>query len=175
MNKVSVTDLKDKINTPTWHLVLLSLASYGIYPLMWLYKNQDSIMQDTGQRFTSSTLVIWMAVCSGMSIALKLLFPVQVDEYGYSVDDTAVILYGIATLVSLAWVILTVVWAFKARAALQQYALSQFRFELKMHPAWTVLFHVFYINYCINAMPEALAKHRIIHGQPETKMGSQPE
>ncbi|HED1421674.1 TPA: DUF4234 domain-containing protein [Kluyvera georgiana] len=168
MTASAITSLKDKLNTSTWHLVLLSIASYGIYPLMWLYKNQDAIMQETGKRFSSQSLIVWIAVCSGLSITLKLLFPLQVDEYCYSADDTAMTLYGLATLISLAWIVLMVVWAFKARAALQHYALTQFRFELKMNPAWTVLFHVFYINYCINAMPEALAKHRIIHEQPST-------
>lgn len=46
MTASAITSLKDKLNTSTWHLVLLSIASYGIYPLMWLYKNQDAIMQE---------------------------------------------------------------------------------------------------------------------------------
>lgn len=168
MSAQSITALKEKLNTSTWHLVLLALATHGIYPLMWLYKNQDTIMHEVGQRFSSGTLLIWMAVCSGVSVMVNLLFPVQVDQYGYAYDSTAETMAGIAVLISLAWVVLTIVWAFKARAALQQYALTRFRFELKMNPAWTILFHVFYINYCINAMPDALAKHQIIHGKPGT-------
>ncbi|MED9339576.1 hypothetical protein RCN03_11630, partial [Escherichia marmotae] len=98
-------------------------------------------------------------------------FPVQIDEYGdvYGYSRGAETMYGIATLVSLIWIILTIIWAFRARAALQQYALTQFRFELKMNPVWTFLFHIFYINYCINAMPESLAKHRIIYGEPDSR------
>lgn len=166
MSSQSITALKEKLNTPTWHLVLLAAATYGIYPLMWLYKNQDTMMNEVGQRFSSGTFIVWMAVCSGVSIMINLLFPVQVDQYGYAYDGSAQTMAGLAFLISLAWIVLTIVWAFKARAALQQYALTQFRFELKMNPAWTILFHVFYINYCINAMPEALAKHQIIHGKP---------
>lgn len=167
MSSQSITALKEKLNTPTWHLVLLAAATYGIYPLMWLYKNQDTMMNEVGQRFSSGTFIVWMAVCSGVSIMINLLFPVQVDQYGYAYDGSAQTMAGLAFLISLTWIVLTIVWAFKARAALQQYALTQFRFELKMNPAWTILFHVFYINYCINAMPEALAKHQIIHGKPE--------
>ncbi|HGY4225328.1 hypothetical protein NMD51_20615 [Escherichia coli] len=166
MSDSTISSLKEKLNTPTWHLVLLAAATYGIYPLMWLYKNQDTIMDEVGQRFSSGTFIVWMAVCSGVSVMLNLLFPVQVDQYGYAYDSSAQMMAGLALLISLAWIVLTIVWAFKARAALQQYALTQFRFELKMNPAWTILFHVFYINYCINAMPEALAKHQIIHGKP---------
>lgn len=104
---------------------------------------------------------------------LKMAFPVQIDEYGdvYGYSRGAETMYGIATLVSLVWIILTIIWAFRARAALQQYALTQFRFELKMNPVWTFLFHIFYINYCINAMPESLAKHRIIYGEPDSRPG----
>lgn len=167
MTTPSVSTLKDKLNTSTWHLVLLAAATYGIYPLMWLYKNQDAIMDQVGQRFSSGTFIVWMAVCSGVSVMLNLLFPVQVDQYGYAYDSSAQMMAGLAFLISLVWIVLTIVWAFKARASLQQYALTQFRFELKMNPAWTILFHVFYINYCINAMPEALAKHQIIHGKPD--------
>lgn len=167
MSDSTISSLKEKLNTPTWHLVLLATATYGIYPLMWLYKNQDTIMDEVGQRFSSGTFIVWMAVCSGVSVMLNLLFPVQVDQYGYAYDSSAQMMAELAFLISLAWIVLTIVWAFKARASLQQYALTQFRFELKMNPAWTILFHVFYINYCINAMPEALAKHQIIHGKPD--------
>lgn len=167
MSDSTISSLKEKLNTPTWHLVLLATATYGIYHLMWLYKNQDTIMDEVGQRFSSGTFIVWMAVCSGVSVMLNLLFPVQVDQYGYAYDSSAQMMAGLAFLISLAWIVLTIVWAFKARASLQQYALTQFRFELKMNPAWTILFHVFYINYCINAMPEALAKHQIIHGKPD--------
>ncbi|MDU3304253.1 MAG: hypothetical protein E7E83_22950, partial [Enterobacter ludwigii] len=67
-------------------------------------------------------------------------------------------------LLSLACGVMYIVWAFKARAALRHYALNTFRFDLKMNAGYTVLFNVFYITYCINDMPQALAKHRIIHG-----------
>ncbi|MDN0846240.1 DUF4234 domain-containing protein [Escherichia coli] len=171
MNDSTISSLKEKLNTSTWHLVLLGVATYGVYPLMWLYKYQDTIMDETRQRFSSSAMIIWMAVCLGISAMLKMAFPVQIDEYGdvYGYSRGAETMYGIATLVSLVWIILTIIWAFRARAALQQYALTQFRFELKMNPVWTFLFHIFYINYCINAMPESLAKHRIIYGEPDSR------
>ncbi|BCA38782.1 DUF4234 domain-containing protein [Kluyvera ascorbata] len=176
MESQDIASLKNKLASPTWHLVLLSIASYGIYPLMWLYRNQDTIMQETGHRFSSRVLIIWMAVCAGLSLALKLLFPMPADDYyGYGPDDTTMTFYGIATLISIAWIVLMIVWAFKARAALQHYALTQFRFELKMNPVWTVLFHVFYINYCINSMPEALAKHLIIYGKTQQPVDAKTE
>lgn len=168
MTTPPISALKNKLNTSTRHLVLLSIPTYGIYPMMWLYKHQDTIMQETGQRFSSRVLVIWMAVCMGLSYLLRIAFPVQLDEYGDVDDGIGTGVLGLATLLMLACSILLIVWAFKARAALQQYALTQFRFDLKMNAAWTFFFNVFYINYCINAMPEAMAKHQIIHGKPQS-------
>ena len=118
MSDSTISSLKEKLNTPTWHLVLLATATYGIYPLMWLYKNQDTIMDEVGQRFSSGTFIVWMAVCSGVSVMLNLLFPVQVDQYGYAYDSSAQMMAGLAFLISLAWIVLTIVWAFKARASL---------------------------------------------------------
>ena len=167
MNNQNVASLKNKLNMSTWHLVLLSLVTNGIYLLMWMYKNQDVIMTEVKQQFSTRIFIIWMAICTGVANIIFIYFPVQVDRYGYAYDSSAETIAGIGAILSIAWTVLTIVWAFKARAALQQYALTQFRFELKMNIAWTILFHVFYINYCINAMPEALAKHQIIHGKPE--------
>ena len=57
-----------------------------------------------------------------------------------------------------------IIWAFKARTALQSYVLNTFKFELKMNIFYLIIFNVFYITWCINAMPEAFAKHKIIQG-----------
>lgn len=34
MNDSTISSLKEKLNTSTWHLVLLGAATYGVYPLM---------------------------------------------------------------------------------------------------------------------------------------------
>ncbi|WP_337262773.1 MULTISPECIES: DUF4234 domain-containing protein [unclassified Serratia (in: enterobacteria)] len=173
MSTPSVSSLKEKINTSTWHLALLTFATGGIYPLLWLYKHQDTLMQETGQRFSSRALVIWMAVCFGIAAVLRPMAQPVYDDYRYnsSYETLAILVF----LLSLAAAVLYAVWAFKARSALQHYALTQFRFELKMNLAWTLFFNIYYINYCINAMPEALAKHQIIHGKPEPTAASEQE
>ncbi|MBL5945850.1 DUF4234 domain-containing protein [Enterobacter asburiae] len=169
MTEFNINSLKNKLNTPTLHMALLSVVTNGIYPLMWLYKHQDTIMQETGQRFSSRTLVIWMAICAGCSVLLRVLFALQMGEYGYEYGEYrhrshADAMQTLAMLLSLAWCVLAVVWSFKARAALRQYALNTFRFDLKMNPFYTLIFNMFYIMYCINDMPQAFAKHQIIYG-----------
>jgi hypothetical protein len=61
--------------------------------------------------------------------------------------------------------ILEIVWAFKAKAALQEYVLNEFKIELRMNAFYTFGLTVFYINYCINDLPEVLRKNQILRGQ----------
>lgn len=165
MTNPTISALKDKLNTSTLHLALLSIATGGVYPLLWLYKHQDTIMMETDKAFSSRVMVIWMAVCFGIAGVLRPM--IAPDSYGYTdpTSDTLSILVGLLFIANSA---LCIVWAFRARAALQHYALTQFRFELKMSPVWTALFSLYYICRCINAMPDELAKHQIIHGKPLT-------
>nr|WP_036016589.1 hypothetical protein [Budvicia aquatica] len=155
-----ISTLKNALKTNTLSFVLLSLVSGGIYTLMWLYKNQ-SIMTDTiNNKFSQGSFIIWIAVCFGLSNQLSNIVSIGVDEYGSGYDSVVILVL----LLSLATNVLLIVWAFKAKIALQHYVLTTFKFELKMNVFYTFMFNVFYITYCINVMPEALQKHKIIHG-----------
>lgn len=165
MSTSAISSLKDKIKISTMHMALLTMATGGVYPILWLYRNQNIIMEETQNRFSSDTLVIWFAVCFGFVCNVKSLIHPTINEYTYEYTYS-----GVAAAASLlvlgfglAICVLYVVWSFKAKSALQQYALTQFRFELRMNAFYTMFFNVYYINYCINSMPEALAKHLIIH------------
>ncbi|MGV0084103.1 hypothetical protein EEAAV_09560 [Rahnella aceris] len=113
--------------------------------------------RDHGLPLYGNLFIIWLAVCFGLGRQFGVV--ASPDLAGY---DTLLALSGI---LSLACGVMYIVWAFKARASLRHYALNTFRFDLKMNAFYTVLFNVFYITYCINDMPQALAKHRIIRGQ----------
>ena len=172
----SITTLKEKLATPTLHLALLTLATGGVWPLLWLYKNQDTLMQETGQRFSSSVLIIWMAVCFGLGALLRPYTSPQIDPLNYTLH-TPVVIIAISGILSIALMVLYIVWAFKARTALQHYALTQFQLELKMNVFWTLLFSVYYVTYCINALPDALAKQQILraHLQQQPVMQAAPQ
>jgi len=162
MNDIST--LSQRLATPTLHFALLSVVTFGIWPLLWLYKKQDIISETTGMPGYGNPFIIWLAVCFG--IGRQLAAMASPDLVGY--DPTSDALLGLSTLLSLACAVMYIVWAFKARAALRHYALNTFHFDLKMNAFYTALLNVFYITYCINDMPQALAKHRIIHQQTQT-------
>lgn len=159
-----ITTLSQRLNTRTLHFVLLTLVTCGVWPLLWLYKKQDIISNTTGYPGYGQLFILWLAICFGLGH--QLAAAVSSDVYGY--DPTSDTLLALSGLLSLACGVMYVVWAFKARETLRHYALNTFRFELKMNPFYTVMFNVFYITYCVNDMPQALAKHQIIHGTSAT-------
>jgi len=145
-----ITELKDKINTKTVNLVLLTIATAGIYPILWLYTNYPVIDAITKKRTADNTFIIWIAVCAGLGGALA--------GTGEDVLDV------ISLLLTLASSVLYIVWAFKAKSALQEYALTEHKIDLRMNGFYTFLFNVYYINYCINDLPEAQRKQQILTG-----------
>ena len=147
---LNINELKDKINTKTMNLFLLTIATAGIYPLLWLYNNYKVIDKTTSSTTANDTYVIWIAVCVGLGGAFSGLG-----------EETLDAISGILTLASS---VLYIVWAFRAKKALQEYSLNTHKIDFKMNAFYTLLFNIFYINYCINDLPEAQRKHNVING-----------
>ena len=154
MNDIST--LKNKINTKTINFLLLSFVTAGIYPLLWLYRNQSIISEVTKSKITDDIFIIWIAVCGGLGGALS-----KIDT------DLILVLSG---LLSIASTVLYIVWTFKTRKALQNYALNEFRFEYKMNIFYTIFLNIYYINYCINDLPDELQKQQILNGQTKEQV-----
>lgn len=139
-----ISDLKNKINCKTTNMVLLSIATAGIFPILWIYKNNQTIVDITKAKTTDSTFVIWIAVCVGLGGALA--------------GTGDVVLDGIAGVLTIASAVLYVIWAFKTKNAIIQYAANEHRLNFKMNSFYTFAFNVYYINYCINDLPEEKRK-----------------
>ena len=72
-------------------------------------------------------------------------------------------------ILSIAGGIMYIVWAFRARKALQEYALNEHKTDLRMNRFYTFLFNVYYINYCINDLPEDQRKQQRLSGHKEAQ------
>ena len=149
----TITELKDKIDTKTMNLVLLTIATAGIYSILWLYKNHEPIDNIIKKKTADSTFIIWIAVCVGLGGA-----------FAGTGEEIVNVLGVILTLASF---VLYIVWAFRAKKGLQEYALNEHKIDLRMNGFYTFLFTVYYINYCINDLPEAQRKQQILSGQSE--------
>lgn len=61
-----ISTLSQRLATPTLTFVLLTIATCGIWPLLWLYRKQQIISDTTGYPVCGDTFVIWLAVCFGL-------------------------------------------------------------------------------------------------------------
>lgn len=156
----NVNTLKDSINTKVLNFFLLSIATGGIYPMMWLYLNQKKLTEEMKSNFVANDYPLWLAVVTGFGWLLV--------DISYAIRDTETVLDHIATLLSVASAVMLIVWSFKAKTALQAYALNEFKFDLKMNPFYTFIFNIYYIVYCINDMESELKKHKIIFSQQKS-------
>ncbi|MFC3025508.1 DUF4234 domain-containing protein [Vibrio zhugei] len=135
------SDLQKQIDTHTVHIVLLTMCTFGIYPLLYLYRNTKVIENITQYKVASDGLVIGLAACTGLSSVL-------LTEY----NAASSILNLLITVVS---GILYLVWSFSARDAIQKYAHGTLNIDdFKINIIWTLLFSFMYVNYSINKLAE---------------------
>lgn len=153
----NINVLKNKIDTKVLKFVLLSFATGGIYPLMWLYLNQPKLTEEMKSDFVAKDYPLWLAVVTGFGWLLS--------DIGMAVSDNVTVFDLVAKLLMYASMVMFLVWTFKAKKALQAYALNEFRFELKMNPFYTFIFNIYYVVYCINDMESELQKHNIIYSK----------
>lgn len=156
---MSITDLRDAVNTKTVNLVLLTIATGGIYPALWMYRYSPVIASIIRNKFADDAFIIWLAVCSGLGQVLT-----------YSSDES---LETIASLLTIAGAATYIIWSFKARTLLQEYALHEHKIDLHMNRFYTFMFGIYYINYCINDLPAAKRKQDILSGNQPTKTQNQ--
>lgn len=157
MNDINL--LKNKIDTNVMNFVLLSVVTGGIYPMMWLFLNQSKLTKEMKNEFVAKDYPLWLAIVTGFGWLLI--------DVSYAVSDTETVLDHIATLLSVTSAVMLIVWAFKAKSALQAYALNEFEFEQKMNLLYTFLFNIHYIVYCINSMKIECQKHKVILSQQQ--------
>ena len=140
----NISELKDSNNLQTLHLVLLTVATCGIYAMLWFYKNNQTIASVTKTKLFDNTLALVLIGLFGWS--------------GFSDGLGDESLTGLDGLLSLALSVLMIVWSFKAKKAIEDYALREYKLVYRMNGFYTFLFNFFYINYCMNELPEEQKK-----------------
>lgn len=139
--------LSQLVHVKTVWLWFLSMATFGIYLLLWLYRNARTIEQVTKAKLTGDAYILWMAFLLACNIATRGSDPQ--DAY------SALFILLLNSITGLALFIMLVVWAYKAKRALESYAREQLGIHWHLNAFWTFIFNIFYINYCINDLPDA--------------------
>ena len=148
----SITDLKDAINTKTVNFIFQTLVTAGIYPILWIHQNTEKMESITGKVIAMRNYAINIAGCIGMSNIIAGLASLRGSETMPIMSSLLILLSGA----------LYIAWAFKAKSAMEEYALIEYKIDLKMNVFYTFIFNIYYINYCVNHLPELQRKHQIL-------------
>lgn len=144
----SLNTLKDRLATSTWKLVLLTIATAGLYPILWLAQTTQLLREETKAQIVANWYPVWLIGVAGWVSAL------------YSTRDRS--LGEFAAGLSLGMAVLYIIWAFKAKSALEEWAIATHRVDPKMNSFYTLFMNIYYVNYCINDLPEEERKQKIL-------------
>ena len=141
-----VTDLQNQVDIKTGQFVALTLATCGFYLPYWMLLNTKKIEEITKAKIMEYKVLFFMIGLSG---------------WGASVQGIPGAIQ-FSLILSLAASAIYIYWAFKARKAIQEYALNTHKIDLPMNAFYTFILGAFYINYCINDLPDVMRKKLIL-------------
>lgn len=157
-----INTLKSITNQGTGRFVLISMLTAGIYPVMWAWKNTDAFNSELEVKPFDSAIFIYLAIAMGLSLYMEMFSTMSdVYHYGYIVDSKNIydiLGDGFTISVTVFWII----WSFKMKRALENYAEREFGISLHLNGLLTFLFQYFYINYCMNALEEDFARGKML-------------
>ncbi len=129
-------ELAERVNLKTGKLLLLAMATAGVYLFVYMFDVMREFKSVTGKTISSKATVIWFAACSSWSGAFT----------GSGIEGFDIVA-GILVIVAAGFYF---AWVFAARSALQSFAACEHQITLKMNVFYTIFFGQYYINYCIN-------------------------
>lgn len=144
MTEIEPIDLKQRMGMPTGKFLLLTVATAGFYAFYWLFKNTPIIAAAGRRDVATETFLLVLVGLMGWGDILM------------AGDGEGIVMAGLVLV--LAGSVMTIVWAFRAKSALMSYAAATYGIDYRMNSFYTFIFSYFYINYCINEIPEEQAR-----------------
>ena len=114
-------------NLGTGTFLFLNFITLGLYGLLRVIKMTDIIESFSEQKICSRNFIIFLSVAYGLSFL------------GLEIVYVAVLVY----------------WSFLAKREIERYASQQMCIPYEMNSFYTVVFNMYYINYCLNDLQEA--------------------
>jgi hypothetical protein len=68
----------------------------------------------------------------------------------------------IAQILPIIYSILLIIWALKIKKAMLSYAINEYKVNYSMNTFYTVIFNLYYINYCIDDLNNIVEKEKRI-------------
>ncbi|MCD6533282.1 MAG: DUF4234 domain-containing protein [Deltaproteobacteria bacterium] len=145
---MEISDLKTEIGQKTINMVLLGLATLGIYYIIWLIERYKVFNKLAGKEVISRNFIIWIAAMMGIS-----------SIFSYAGDPSV---EAIGSLLDLVWMIMCIIVSFKYSKIMDEYYAKEFKLDLKFNKFYLIIFNIFYINYCVNELEEIEVKQKTL-------------
>jgi len=149
MKENNVSMLRKQVGIKTLNFLLLSIATYGIYNIMWLFKTNTVMESNLGRKVCNNIILYILAAFIGWSSLC-------------AIDPSLVFISNFLRITS---GVFYIIWAFKAKKAIQNTMLNDYKIDYKMNSFYTFIFNVYYINYCINDLEDEVNKENILSGK----------
>lgn len=150
MEEKKISWLTDEVGMKTLNFVLLGIFSGGIYYFIWITERYHIFNSFGSNILSKQTINI-----TGILFGINILF--------LSTAIPSLVLIG--SLANFAGWIMFIIMTFKIIRAMELYYAKNFNLDLKFNKIWMVLFHLFYINYCINELKEIEVKNQALQGE----------
>ena len=111
---------ENNLGTDTY--LFLNIITLGLYGLLRVIKMTDLIESFSEQKICSRNFIIFLSVAYGLSFL------------GLEIVYIAVLVY----------------WSFLAKRELEYYISYQMHVKYEISSFYTVIFNIYYINYCLN-------------------------
>lgn len=145
--RATISQLKSQ---STWRLLLLSLITVWIYHAHYMKRQTRIINQQLAKEQQISDELVNVILILAYVTAL-LFVPYFLVEEGHPIER-------ISDILDLVWMILSIVWAFKARNRMNMLLALTKNKTNWFHGFWTLLFTTLYFNYKINKLNDTLAE-----------------
>ena len=119
---ITPKEVAQENNLGTGTFLFLNFITLGLYGLLRVIKMTNVIESFAEQQICSKNFVFFLSVAYGLSFL------------GLEIVYIAVLVY----------------WSFLAKRELEYYASYQMHVKYEISPFYTVIFNIYYINYCLN-------------------------
>ena len=150
---VSASDLTSKYGESTARFVIYSFFSMGIYTYVWLFEKYKVFNKMVGHEVISRKFLLSIILISGLALMIEPNFSAHPQNIA-----TKQALSFLAWFMKLSVFVLLIICAFRIRTIFIKYFVSHFQVTISINPVLVVLFHIFYINYCLNTLEAKVQK-----------------
>ena len=144
----------------TWKLLGLTIITGGVFFIYWMKKMTELVEEFSGERvWKDSTFIVLLFICYFL---LMSVLRIAARHSNDNLDDSVLVVCGFCLLLlSCVAFCMQIQWSFKARRTIRLYAASKLGLSYKINAFYTLIFNVFYINYCLNDLgDEAILQHK---------------